>query len=345
MMELQVMLKRFRRTLLFARMLEMAVWGAILGGIVAAVVMILRVWEWQGGLVLSEVSAWMIPVVLLPAGAILGAAVAWLRGASELQAAVLLDRRYDLKERLSTARELLTAGDASGEAKFVYAQAATAGRSLPRRLDVWRCSRRTPAALALVILFCGALLLLPGPDDRLAAKLLAADAIQRDAMIQKLLRAAEKADPETRGVLTELTGVIEARDEKELHRLLEQLRRAGLDVREMLPEEAGDLPPVSSGEGRFTETDTETAFSLPREKERTTGAVTAVGHPRYADHASPPAETTPSRVAPPISAGETPEMLAWRAARARAAQADLDSPVPLRYRAILRAFCRRSDRP
>ena len=340
------MLKRFRRAMLFTRMVEAAALGAIVGGIVAAGVMILRTLDWGNVFPLDFLSSWLIPMVLLPAGGMIGMAVALWWGVSEFQAARRLDRRYELKDHLGTASELLAAGDASSEAAFVYVQAMRAGRTLPRRLDFWRCTHRTPAVLLLTVLLCGALLLLPGRADRLADQLLTADARQREAMKASLGRAAKQAAPETRQLLSDLARVIEVRDEAELRRiqdLLKKLRRAGLDVYELL---AANVPPETaalktSGRGEAGKTTAQNPDENLTQTNPTNfssgGSVTTVYHPRYTADASEAASSSGI----PIPAENEPIQVAWHEALARAARADTGVPIPGRYRPILQGFIRR----
>lgn len=343
MNDLPIMLRRFRRVMLRARLLEAAARGAIVGGIVAAGLMILLTLDWRGFSALDVFPVWILPAIFLPAGGLAGCCFAWLRGVSEFQAARRLDRRYDLKDHLGTASELLRAGDASSEAAFVYAQATRAGQTLPRRLDFWRCSRRTPAVLLLTVLLCGALLLLPGRADRLADRLLAADARQREAMKASLGRAAKQAAPETKQLLSDLARVIEVRDEAELRRILETLRRAGLDVYEIL---AANVPPEmaalkTSGGGEVGKTTPQRPDANLTQTNSTNlssgGSVTTVHHPRYTADASEAA----SSAGIPIPAENEPIQVAWREALARAARADTGFPIPGRYCPILQGFIRR----
>jgi hypothetical protein len=341
--ELRVMLKRFRRVMLQVRMLESAATGAIFGGIVAAVAMVLRVLDWPAGIPLEALSAWVIPVVFLSAGGFCGAFVALLRGASKLQAARLVDQRYDLKERLGTASELLTASDESPEAQFVYAQATRVACALPRRLNFWRCTRRTPACLLLAILLCVAMLLPPDPDARLAERLLADDAQQQEELKEKLRQAARQADPKTQPLLMELSRTIEVRDRAELQRILEKLRQAGVDVRAVL-----------SARGSSTETfrldrtgRSETATPTPDQSTETSAqqpvpneSLTRIYHPRYRMDDARENPKSFSHRDTPLAGHQGSVQTDWRKAKNQAAQADASVPAPSRYRFILREFCR-----
>ncbi|MBN1556370.1 MAG: hypothetical protein JXA11_16640 [Phycisphaerae bacterium] len=283
------------------------------------------------------IPGWVIPLVLIPAGAILGMIIAIVRGTNELQAARLLDIRYDLKERLSTARELRAAGDESPEALFVYDQATQFAKSLPRRLDLWRCTRRTPLLLLLTILLCATLLLLPSRDARLTEQLIQTDAHE---IARTVGRAKVNADPETRRTLDELTRTIETRDEAQLHRLLKKLRRAGFDVRELLPSRlptavAGKTPPAeSAGTNPPSQPDSFVAQQSPPSSPH---AGVRVFHPRYPDV---PSETLPS-IAVSSPSEESFDQALWRSAQSRAAGENLTPAVPGRYIPILRAYSHR----
>lgn len=308
------------------------------GGVGASASAVLQIIHTLGWVHFSQIPVWRIPLVLIPVGALGGAVVALVRGVRVSQAARRLDGRYDLKERLSTAAELLDAGDESSEAAFVYAQARRAARSLPRRLEFGRRSARLPILL-LTIVLCASLLLVPDRTDRLAEQLLAPDAQQKKATIDSLHRLAAVADPETQAMLLQLADVIEVKNEAELRQILEKLRRAGVDVALIL---TGNIPPQRT-EGHSTDgTGSDETVVNPTEKSTAEGdsserirhaAVTAVYHPRYTVSDAPPREPSP-RATVGLPHTETP----WKVACARAARAGRNTTVPDRYRSILRVF-------
>lgn len=103
-------------------------------------------------------------------GAIVAAATVIVRGVSLREAAIYLDLRGQLGERLTTALELSQASHDFSQA--VTRQAMdTIARHRPDRLGFWRRTRLTPGALALAALACAGLALLtplqaPGEQQR-----------------------------------------------------------------------------------------------------------------------------------------------------------------------------------
>ncbi len=112
----------------------------------------------------------MIPIVLLPAAALAAVLLAYLRPPSLRQVAVMLDLRLDLRERLSTAMELIERGSAglqvagAGLSEVIFAQAAGQARKAGvERMRFESVSRPAAGALGLSVLLA-IVLLAPGSE-------------------------------------------------------------------------------------------------------------------------------------------------------------------------------------
>lgn len=354
--DLRDILRRCWRAVLAAHLRQGAARGAVAGGLIAAVAMILhaifnRCLTGQGNVVFPLAA---IPGALLPLGAVLGVAAAWGKRADEIQAARRVDRLYGLKERLGTAAELQAAGANSPEAVLVYEQATEMARHLPRRLRVWRGPRRTPAALLLTLLLCGSLLLLPQPDGRETIPLPKADFPSAEFFHRA---AAKQNNPELRAMLRQAAYAVEARDEKELQRLIRRLRRAGIDVLPLTGREARAAEraaAISEGEARNpggSASDAETkpppdssAFSAAEFSEKeAAGNSVRLYHPQY-DRNRAAADSASSHATSPTPGEESAAAFAWRAAQDRARRA-ADGKIPDRYRRLQERFSCRDNQP
>ncbi len=90
--------------------------------------------------------------LIFPAGAFLAFTVTLIRPAALRDVAVLVDRRADLRERLSTALELVQSDERSSFAQAVHAQAlAAADKRDFRRVGFWTAARATGGALGLAV--------------------------------------------------------------------------------------------------------------------------------------------------------------------------------------------------
>jgi len=130
-----------------------------------------------------------IPLAVIPAGGLLAAITVMARGVSVRDAALYIDLRANLGERMITALEV-TADDDSGFADTVCEHAlAAAGQHQPHRLGFWRRGRATAGVLCLT-----------AAAVTLLAFLAPLDAAQRDRLIaqqrareQLALQLAEQA--------------------------------------------------------------------------------------------------------------------------------------------------------
>ncbi len=129
----------------------------VLGGL--AVASTLAAWTLIGLGLYARLEPWLIPTVLVGLGGLAAAVAVVVRGVSLHQAALYVDGRANLGERLTTALELeRTGGSVFAEAVRQQALAAVQ-RHRPGRMGFWRRTRRTPAAVGLLALACGLVLL------------------------------------------------------------------------------------------------------------------------------------------------------------------------------------------
>jgi hypothetical protein len=118
----------------------------------------------------EKIPAILIPAVLLPAAALLAVVFVRIRPVSLQQVAVMLDLRLNLRERLSTAMELIERGSqvaGAGLSEVIFAQAAGQARKAGvERMRFESVSRPAAGALGLSVLLAVALLSLGGEGRR-----------------------------------------------------------------------------------------------------------------------------------------------------------------------------------
>ncbi len=196
----------------------------------------------------------LLPIVLVPLGALAAAVGAALRGIPLGQAALYHDIRFGLAERLTTAAELAEAlaggiqgpGHASGGgtdgqvARWVFGQAVAvaAQAELPRR-GLWRRTRATVGALVLAAALCTVLAVISPPgsarasaesfeDIRVRARML--NPQEKRQLVDALQRLAEQVerDPALRRRL--LAAAAAAAKDQQLDRRLAELQNAVADA-------------------------------------------------------------------------------------------------------------------
>jgi len=305
-----------------------------------------------------DVPQWALPLALIPAGAIVGAAATWIAGVSIRRAAVYLDQRGRFGERLSTAAELAESDQRDQPyAHCVYAQARDAiRRAEPAQLAMWRRGRPTVGALGLVVLLCGVLCFVrpAGPAEFVGRLQAAADQLKtmsasRRARLAEALREAARELPDD-PVLTEqlLAGAkaVEVGDDESLRRaaaaMEQRLREAGRGVSgpaaEKLLAAAGagrdERPARDNGSPRRAP---RTAPARSRVPETIRGETVRVYHPDYAKLVGPDGAIGTGAGAED-SAAFLDRDRAWTLARERAAGALAEGQVPTRYRGLVRAF-------
>ncbi|MBS3733296.1 MAG: hypothetical protein KGY99_00020 [Phycisphaerae bacterium] len=266
----------------------------------------------------DAVDAWVWPMTLVPATALIEVAAMVARGADVRRAATWVDRRAGLSERLSTAAELVGQPDEPA-AQCVRRQALQAARSdAAQRVSFWRRTRATAGALGLAMLLAAAVALLPAavredgdsappvakqpprtpeparvvaPEAKLSRERFAGMSVaERRALARGLRRRAEAArDPKRAAALRQAAKAAERGDYAELVR---QLERGGAEAVRL-----------------------------------SSGTQDAAG-----DNAGSPT------VKPPMTVDDAPGAN-WQAARRRAERALRGTGnVPEEYRAVVRAF-------
>ncbi len=302
---------------------------------------------------------WAVGVVLLGAGAAVGAALAVARGVSALQAAVFLDIHGELDERLATAVEAAGGRDDGPLAEQLYSQAVAALEATPpRSVPAWRRTRATLGALGLAVLLCLAMWALPSMGARGAAPLTdlaelpdalgemsprtvqlivatmqiragqngvsdaAAEALRRSA------RAVQSKDAErVRKALADLVKALETADEATRRRIESAILAAAGGG-------AGGRAPVAGGTPNGNGGTDPQLTSVARSG----GKPVRVYHPEYADALR---RMRRDGAAAPAGGGGGRHVamgLVWRRARDDAAAALAAGHVPIDYRPIIRAF-------
>ena len=314
----------------------------------------------------ADVPRWALPLMLVPAGALVGAVAAAVRGVSLGQAAVFHDVRLHLEERLSTAAELARSARRDDPfARCVYAQALRAAREGQVGGHAgWRRTRATAGALGLSIVLCAAVALLPtwGPADiersfeQIRARAADLRPAKRKELIETLRQLAELAEknPALRERLIEAAEAA-AKDE-DLAGKLGQVEEAlaGADVaeaariaRKLLGATSPDGPsggskgaataPSHPGAGRKPPAIPDANSIVGDGVEKPLVARVFVYDKSYRDVADANGPAPAGR-----KGGQDATFLrlddAWRAARDRASAALAAGSVPAEYRGLVRRF-------
>jgi len=196
----------------------------------------------------------LLPVVLVPLGALVAAAGAALRGVTLAQAALYHDIRFGLAERLTTAAELAAApacgvqGPGRGSdggpdvqvARWVFGQAVAAAEraELPRR-GLWRRTRATAGAIVLAASLCTVLALISPPGsarasadsfDDIRDRVRMLNPKEKRQLVEALQRLAEQVarDPALR--LRLLAAAAAAAKDQQLDSRLAELQNAVADA-------------------------------------------------------------------------------------------------------------------
>ena len=348
------LLKACSRRLRLARGLEAAACAATVAALASAAV----------GLA-AGTAAWLGhplggPALAVPAGivplAALGGAVMALRRLRGGPAAVALemDLRFALRERHSTAVELLAAGETgSPRAELVCRQAlaAAAEAGLPGR-PMWRRTRRLPAAMGLSLLMCLATLALacgldrarpeqppqsgampattPGPR-RLSAE-------QERQLMAALRQVAQQArEPAVAAAAVRAEQAAKTGEILDLSQALALLAEHGLELRPL-----ARMP----GMDRTARNSTLPAVTPAPAGHRPGGgsplmAATAPLEQPYVRVLNPDYRATSPTTGPGESAassGAAPWAEAWARARSAAAEAIASGQVPAKHRSLVREF-------
>ena len=302
----------------------------------------------------GSVSKAMIALVLVPVGALVGAAGVFWRGVTRRAAAVWLDVRGDLSDRLATAVELAESPEADvPAARCVYDQALAAVRiGRPQRQPMWRRSRTTIGAAALAVAVCVALALAPDlvPPARTVTPETVAAALDKlpPAEVRNLVRtfrqAARRAaeDPALARTLFRAADAASVKNSTGFERALRELEAQGVDLAALIPDDVRRAAGLTEADGAIAQRTNSSAADGGGDVGPPSigpGAVAAppgngiirVYHP--AADAGDPATRPATGPAGTVSYAD-----AWSAARSRAADALARGRVPSEYRGLVRDF-------
>ena len=289
-------------------------------------------------------------IVLLAGAAAGGAILRLVRGVSVHEAAEFLDARAGLDERLGTAVERALDDPHGPLDEAVCAQALEIlRRQRPQRRPMWRRTRATGAALLLMVLSCATLVLLgargqgppPVGSAELARALQGLSPEQRARVADSFRRAAASAEDAVAADLLRTATVVRLAGRRELERVLEKLRQAGLRPVSIVPRDlllAAGIDPAAGGSGdEAGRKSSGGGRSQPPPRHRGPGAADPPKSSRVAVYH--PGEDVPESATPSAGGGHwVPFAGAWATARVRAADALARGEVPARYRRIVRAF-------
>lgn len=336
---IQTIAKRAAGRLLWARGCESAAVWAIGCGLLAGCV--------QAAALVASAGAWWYwgaPLIMLACGAIVGFARAMLVGVTHRQAAAIVDAQRDLAARFATAVELSEAGrlDEPVAAECVRQAAEALGDAPLAGVSFWRRSRRTAAALGLVIVGTLTLAMLASWRESPSASLAGLSPAQRAQVARDLRRRAATTSPgELQQALDAAAVAVEMVDEDQLARLLAELRDEGIELIELTPEQvrralglAEETPPTAGGDDDVGAESTTTASG--NGPDDSAGGV-KVYDPLFevtaADTANgePPSDTATR--GPAVDYTD-----AWDRARRRAMASLQRGDVPPAYRDIVRRY-------
>lgn len=309
------------------------------------------IWGVQAGWY-ENVSKALLAATLMPAAAVAAAAAQALRPVKPTDAAILLDLRYNLRERLSTAAELAAGRTRDGAVtEYVCGQAAAVlHRQAAAIRPPWRRTGATAAMVALVAVLCGVLSVTGGlssPARRKAEAAVAAEMrkmppSEQDNLLARLrkARARQGAGP-LRRKLTQAEQALQDGDAGKLTRLIRALIEAGVDVRSLFGNEMLAAATGTGAKGGAAP-ETQPAAVAPRPIPAAPApAYVHIYHPAYAKLLAAGAKGgTASQ--PDTSAGNVlvPFEAAWDAARIRAENnlARSRGKIPPEYHQLIRDF-------
>jgi len=306
----------------------------------------------------EHVSKALVAVALMPLAALAGVVAQALRPVRPTDAAVLLDLRYHLQERLSTAAELVT-GATGDEAvtEYVCNQAAAAlGRQAAAMRPPWRRTGATAALLGLVAVLCAVLSLsgvLSSPAQEaqvasVAAEMRKMSALEQDNLLARLRKAlARQGAAPLRRKLTQAAQALQDGDAGKLTQLIRALMDAGVDVRALFSEAMLAAATGTGAKGAAATPETQAATVATRPVVAPDApAYVHVYHPAYAKLlAARPKGNADSH--PDVSPGNVlvPFETAWDAARIRAENnlARSRNKTPQQYHQLIRDFFAEGD--
>lgn len=221
MSELHARLQPVRSQQQWVWTLQCAAWGLLGASVLGLIASILRLAGAPG------LSPWAI-VGILAAGPVIGAAVAFALCRSFHQAALAVDRHYDLKDRSATALAFLAKGVSSPVHELQISDALShLSRVNPRDVAPWKLPRTLPFAGLLSVLAVALLLVSIGSQK------VQAGPETNDVVVAQADRAAEE--------LKELEEFNKEENDPELEKLLkelkvkiDELKQPGVDPKEAL---------------------------------------------------------------------------------------------------------------
>jgi hypothetical protein len=298
-----------------------------------------------------------LPLALIPLGALAGVVLQAARPVTVLQAAIYLDVRCGLGERLSTAQELAAAnGGDDGFDEYVQQDAAIAADGAAvASLPMWRRTRATGGALALVLLLCAVLALVPTlgvvetpPEIARLAGSLASLSPQQRRELARSFREEMRQTPrgqDAADALAKAAAAAETVDAQRLEELLAELKAKGMDVVRLVPADVASAAGLGGGNGQDGKSPaTGTASDANDAGQETNGGDPDAGpgparvyHPEYREFVEAGADPAAAEGIAD-EPGMAPFVGAWEAARSRAGDAVAAGKVPPRYRGLVRDF-------
>lgn len=334
--ELRGILRHTARRLLWTRAAEAAAVGAVAGGLCAAALQLAGLLGW-----LHWRFAWA-PLLAIPLGALVGAMARLVRPVTVLQAAAWLDAHGAYAEQCTTAAELMSSKNPDPPAvAYVCRKALEALRNDRRPLRFRRRGRATLGAIALAVLLCLTLALLPekpaqSPWHRLAAQAAALSQPQRKQAAADLLRQAQQAEGDS-ALAQDLAQAAAALNQErrefitmDLAELQAALEQAPKEVAQAVMRALQDAVSGVEGAGEPSPAGAPQTALAPTTAPAARGDVT-VYDPLY----RPSGAATASM---PTGSPQVPYQDAWTAAQSRAEAQLRTGQVPPEYRELVRKY-------
>ncbi len=286
---------------------------------------------------------------LIPLCGLIGIAWRAVRGLSIKQAAGMIDSRFDLSQRLSTAVEVMQGPETSAIDEFIYRDALRALRRM--RLSesgIFRPDRTVAGIVVLTTALSLAVAILPEPSRRREFISRLDEMSQRDlSELSDTLVLALRTNPEVSRQLKKVAELSRAGDRRRLAEELEKLKRAGVDVNKLLEDKEPGDDEIASGktegpsDGNLSDSGRTSKGLHDENANDRDGEFVSVYNPReYKDIQDVRTGSDDVKRPDKGQLSTTPMKSAWSRASKRSDELMRSGRIPARYRQLIRRYFR-----